>query len=92
MTNILVTDVTCKGDTVWAAGPIRNLQITLKRGLVTLYLPTTKDPSGEESNQRGWEDMESGVTSGHRQEINKGLVKVRVALPYTTKTPKEKFP
>lgn len=92
MTNVLVADVTCRGDTVWAAGPISNLQITLKRGLVTLYLPTTKAPSGEESNQRGWGDMELGVTSGQRQEIHKGLVKVRVALPHTTKTPKEKFP
>ena len=92
MTNVLVTDVICGADTFWAACAISNLQITLKTGLVTLYLLTTKDPSGEESNQRGREDTELGVTSGQRQEINKGLVKIRVALPHATKTPKEKFP
>lgn len=33
--------------------PISNLQITLERRLVTLYLPTINGPFGEESNQRG---------------------------------------
>lgn len=37
-------------------GPISNFPITLEREWVTLYLPITNDPFGEESSQRGRED------------------------------------
>lgn len=64
MRNILVPNVICVAGTFWAHGPISNLQITLKRGPVTFYLPTTNDPFNEKSNQRGWEDTELRVTCG----------------------------
>ena len=71
--------------------PVPSATFKLHSRQVTLYLLTTKDPSEEESNQRGQEDTELGVTSGQRQEMNK-VVKIRVALPHAIKTPKEKFP
>lgn len=54
--NILVTNVMCVAGAFWVHGSISNFPITLEREWVTLYLPITNDPFGEESSQRGRED------------------------------------
>lgn len=77
MMNIFITNIICEAGTFWAHGPLSNLQITLKRGLVT-FLPTTNDSFGEANNQRGWEDR---VESPFWQEArDKGICKATVAL------------